>query len=118
MNYSNKTRHFFKDVYAVVRLIPEGRVTSYGAIANYLGSGRSSRMVGWAMNACHREAEPVPAHRVLNRQGVLTGKDHFPRPMGMQEALEKEGLEVKNDRVQQWDMYFWDPLTELEQLLD
>lgn len=118
MKYSDKTRHFFKDVYAVVRLIPEGRVTSYGAIAKYLGSGGSSRMVGWAMNACQREAEPVPAHRVLNRQGVLTGKHHFSHPMAMQEALEKEGIEVKNDRVQQWDAYFWDPMIELEQLLD
>jgi methylated-DNA-protein-cysteine methyltransferase related protein len=118
MKYSDKTRNFFHDVYAVVRLIPEGRVTSYGAIANYFGSGGSSRMVGWAMNACRRETEPVPAHRVLNRAGMLTGKHYFDHPMAMQERLESEGIKVINDRVQDWDAYFWDPFIELEHLLD
>ncbi|TVR37697.1 MAG: MGMT family protein [Cryomorphaceae bacterium] len=104
---------FFEQVYAVVRLIPHGRVTSYGAIAKYLGAARSSRMVGWAMNASHSMPD-VPAHRVVNRLGLLTGKMHFSTPYEMQERLEQEGVEVKNDQVQQFDRKFWDPQRELE----
>jgi methylated-DNA-protein-cysteine methyltransferase-like protein len=107
------TNDFFKDVYDVVRLIPPGKVTSYGAIARYLGSARSSRMVGWAMNASHRMAD-VPAHRVLNRLGMLTGKHHFGEPTEMQRRLEAEGIFVKNDQVQNWNVLFWDPNKELK----
>lgn len=104
---------FYRDVWDVVRLIPEGRVTSYGAIAKYLGSARSSRMVGWAMNASHSCPEPVPAHRVVNRMGMLSGKAHFPDPDEMQRRLEAEGIRVKNDRVVDFSARFWDPMTEL-----
>ena len=90
---------FFDQVFQVVRLIPKGRVTSYGAIANYLGAKSSSRVVGYAMNASHSQKEFVPAHRVLNRNGQLTGKHHFSAPYLMQELLEKEKIEVKNDTV-------------------
>jgi methylated-DNA-protein-cysteine methyltransferase-like protein len=107
------TNDFFKDVYDVVRLIPPGKVTSYGAIARYLGSARSSRIVGWAMNASHRQAN-VPAHRVLNRLGMLTGKHHFGEPTEMQRRLEAEGIIVKNDQVQNWNVLFWDPNKELK----
>jgi len=104
---------FFKDVWDVVRLIPEGRVTSYGAIAKYLGSARSSRMVGWAMNASHSASEPVPAHRVVNRIGMLSGKAHFPDPARMEELLEVEGTMVVDDRVVEFKARFWDPMVEL-----
>lgn len=104
---------FFEQVYAVVRLIPHGRVTSYGAIAKYLGAARSSRMVGWAMNASHSLPD-VPAHRVVNRQGLLTGKMHFGTPFEMQERLEQEGVEVVSDQVQDFARKFWDPQRELE----
>ena len=104
--------NFFNNVYDVVRLIPEGRVTNYGAIANYLGTKGSARMVGWAMNAAHGMAD-VPAHRVVNRAGVLTGKSHFETPTIMQERLEAEGVEVVNDKVQDFSNRFWDPATEL-----
>lgn len=104
---------FYRDVWDVVRLIPEGRVTSYGAIAKYLGSARSSRMVGWAMNASHASSDPVPAHRVVNRMGMLSGKAHFPDPDQMQRRLEAEGIRVKNDRVVDFSARFWDPMTEL-----
>lgn len=104
---------FFHDVWDVVRLIPEGRVTNYGAIAKYLGSARSSRMVGWAMNASHASPETVPAHRVVNRIGMLSGKAHFPDPERMQQLLEQEGVEVKDDRVVRFTELFWDPMTEL-----
>lgn len=99
---------FFADVYDVVRLIPPGRVTSYGAIARYLGSGGSARMVGWAMNQAHSMAD-VPAHRVVNRTGLLTGKHHFGHPDRMQELLEAEGIKVKDDQVQDFKTIFWDP---------
>ena len=105
---ADSTLDFFRDVYDVVRLIPEGRVTSYGAIAKYLGSARSSRMVGWAMNASHRLPD-VPAHRVLNRNGLLTGKHHFGNPNEMQRLLESEGIIVKDDQVQNFLSLFWDP---------
>lgn len=100
---------FFNSVFEVVRLIPHGRVTSYGAIASYLGMKGSSRMVGWAMNASHQSKKPVPAHRVVNRNGDLTGKFHFPNPNLMEELLKSEGIEVKNDRVVDFKTKFWDP---------
>lgn len=111
--YSNDTYSFFDNVYDVVRLIPWGRVTSYGAIAAYLGSRGSSRMVGWAMNAAHSVKPPVPAHRVVNRVGLLTGKHHFGTPTMMQELLEKENLRIVDDKVKDFKKYFWDPLIEL-----
>jgi methylated-DNA-protein-cysteine methyltransferase-like protein len=104
---------FFEQVYQVVRLIPKGRVTSYGAIAQYLGTRGSSRMVGYAMNGSHTVQPPVPAHRVVNRQGLLTGKHHFASATAMQDALEKEGIHVKDDQVQDFKTVFWDPNTEL-----
>jgi len=105
---------FFQMVYEVVRLIPKGRVTNYGAIAKYLGAARSSRMVGWAMNAAHSQKKKVPAHRVVNRNGELTGKHHFETPFQMQELLEKEGVVIDNDKIKKFDNYFWDPMKELE----
>ena len=102
---------FFKDVYDVVRLIPVGRVTSYGAIASYLGTRGSSRMVGWAMNSSH--GSDVPAHRVVNRIGMLTGKHHFKNPEEMASKLESEGVRIKNDQVQDFEKVFWDPSREL-----
>ncbi len=104
------TDNFFGDVYEVAKLIPKGRVTSYGAIAQYLGLKSSARMVGWAMYGCPRG---VPAHRVVNSAGLLTGKHHFKPPSSMQAKLEKEGVKVKNDRVQNFAEVFWDPGKEL-----
>lgn len=101
-------------VYQVVRLIPKGRVTSYGAIAAYLGAKSSSRVVGYAMNGAHSVKPAVPAHRVVNRQGLLTGKHHFATPFQMQELLEKENIVVKNDQVQNFKDLFWDPAEELK----
>jgi methylated-DNA-protein-cysteine methyltransferase-like protein len=109
-----KHRDFFRDVFDVVRLIPKGRVTSYGAIARYLGTGRSSRMVGWAMNASHAQEKPVPAHRVVNRDGLLTGKMHFTPPSLMQKLLEKEGIKVTKDQIVDFKKHYWDPVTELK----
>ncbi|MEO1256090.1 MAG: MGMT family protein [Bacteroidota bacterium] len=103
---------FFQDVYEVAKLIPKGRVTSYGAIAKYLGVARSARVVGWAMNGAVTEQD-VPAHRVVNRVGLLTGKNHFATPKLMAELLEAEGIRIKNDRVQNFDDHFWDPMKEL-----
>lgn len=100
---------FFQSVFEVVRLIPAGRVTSYGAIARYLGSGKSSRMVGWAMNASHGELPQVPAHRVVNRLGILSGKMYFHPPESMQQRLEQEGIEVENDKIVRFKELFWDP---------
>ena len=105
--------NFFEDVYEVVKLIPRGRVTSYGAIARYLGTAMSARMVGWAMNAAHT-LKKVPAHRVVNSQGLLTGKHHFETPNAMQERLEKEGVKVLNDKILEFEKRFWDPAKELE----
>ena len=102
---------FFEDVYELARLIPKGRVTSYGAIAEYLGSKRSARMVGWAMNGSH--GKNVPAHRVVNRSGMLSGKAHFQPPSLMQKLLESEGIEIKDDQVQNFQSVFWDPSKEL-----
>ncbi len=104
---------FFEDVFAVVRLIPRGRVTSYGAIARYLGTGSSARMVGWAMNASHSSDPGLPAHRVLNRNGLLTGKHHFGAPDQMQKLLEEEGVEIENDQVKDFPARYWDPNKEL-----
>lgn len=107
-----KNNNFFNDVYEVVKLIPVGRWTSYGAIANYLGTKGSARMVGWAMNSAHGLAD-VPAHRVLNRSGRLTGKHHFPTPEAMQKALEAEGMKIENDQVVNREKSYWDPGLEL-----
>lgn len=103
---------FFEDVWDVARQIPRGRVTSYGAIANYLGTKMSARMVGWAMNGAHGDAT-IPAQRVVNRNGMLSGKAHFGEPDRMQKLLEKEGVEVKDDKVVKFDSLFWDPAKEL-----
>lgn len=104
-----KQEDFFQRVYEIVRLIPKGRVTSYGAIAKALGSSSSSRMVGWAMNASHYQKKKVPAHRVVNRNGILTGKHHFGHPDQMKILLEKEGIKVKNDVIVSFEKHFWDP---------
>lgn len=106
---------FFERVYTVVRQIPKGRVTSYGAIACYLGSPQSARMVGWAMNASHTHAD-VPAHRVVNRNGLLTGKHHFFGTNLMQQLLENEGIKIKQDQIQNFDAHFWDPINNLSPL--
>lgn len=111
---TDKQYSFFEDVYAVVRQIPKGRVTSFGAIANYLGTKLSARMVGWAMNGAHHAFPEVPAHRVLNRNGMLTGKAHFATPILMEELLLKEEIKVENDRVLDFEKLFWDPAKELE----
>ena len=104
---------FFNDVYDVVRQVPKGRVTTYGAIAAYLGTKLSARMVGWAMNASHAARPKVPAQRVVNRNGMLTGKHHFSTPTLMEELLLKEKVLVKDDKVQNFDALFWDPSKEL-----
>jgi len=104
---------FFELVYEVARQIPKGRVTSYGAIANCLGTKLSARMVGWAMNGAGHAKPKVPAHRVVNRNGMLSGKHHFGTPTRMQELLEKEGIGVKDDKVVEFEERFWDPATEL-----
>ncbi|MEM9897642.1 MAG: MGMT family protein [Bacteroidota bacterium] len=103
---------FFQDVYEVVRLIPHGRVTSYGAIAAYLGVKSSARVVGWAMNNAVNEYD-VPAHRVVNRNGLLTGKHHFRTPTLMEELLLAEGIKVVDNQIQNFQEHFWDPLHEL-----
>ncbi len=103
---------FFEKVYAVCRKIPEGRVTSYGAIAKYLGAARSARMVGWAMNSSH-DLDDIPAHRVVNRNGVLTGKHHFGGTNAMQQLLEEEGVKVKELQIVEFEKFFWDPMKEL-----
>lgn len=105
---------FFTSVYEVVKLIPPGKVTSYGAIAAYLGAPGAARMVGWAMNASHHHPEYVPAHRVVNRNGLLTGKHHFDTPSAMQELLEAEGLKIEDNRILNFSERFWDPSKELE----
>lgn len=103
--------NFFERVYEVVRQVPYGRVTSYGAIAKYLGAARSARMVGWAMNGSH--SQDVPAHRVVNRVGLLSGKHHFGGTNLMQQLLENEGVKVKENKVVNFEKYFWDPVKEL-----
>ncbi len=104
---------FFEQVWQVVALIPRGKVTSYGAIARYLGSAGAARMVGYAMNASHHSEASIPAHRVLNRQGRLTGKHHFGGPAVMEQLLASEGLLVRDDQVLRFDEHFWDPNKEL-----
>jgi methylated-DNA-protein-cysteine methyltransferase related protein len=104
---------FFEMVFEVVKLIPQGRATSYGAIAKYLGAARSSRMVGWAMNQSHSQNEPIPAHRVVNRNGLLSGRANFKPPERMQQLLEEEGLVIIDHQIQNWQMVFWDPNEEL-----
>ena len=108
-----KEYSFFQDVYEVVRQIPKGKVTSYGAVAAYLGTKLSARMVGWAMNAAGTAKPKVPAQRVVNRNGMLTGKHHFATPTLMEELLKKDGVTVKNDTVADFKQCFWDPITEL-----
>jgi methylated-DNA-protein-cysteine methyltransferase related protein len=107
---------FFLKVYHTVRQIPAGRVTTYGAIARFLANGSAARMVGWAMNASHHQWPLVPAHRVVNRNGQLTGKLHFGEPCLMQQLLENEGVEVINDTIQNFSAVFWDPVTNLKEL--
>ncbi|MCS6916428.1 MAG: MGMT family protein [Chitinophagales bacterium] len=107
----NESTDFFLRVYAVVRKVPRGRITTYGAIARYLGG--SARTVGWAMNASHFQAKAVPAHRVVNRNGLLTGKHHFATPTLMQELLQAEGVTVQNDRILNFKRLFWDPAEHL-----
>ena len=109
----SKEFSFFEDVWSVARQIPKGRVTSYGAIANYLGTKLSARMVGWAMNGASYAKPKVPAQRVVNRNGMLSGKMHFETATRMQELLEKEGIRVENDKVTDFQKLFWDPLKEL-----
>lgn len=108
-----ENKDFFLRVYQVVRRVPAGRVTTYGAIARYLGSPQSARMVGWAMNCSHSQPQYVPAHRVINRNGMLTGKHHFGGSRVMQELLESEGVDVKEDCVVNFRELFWDPNAEL-----
>jgi methylated-DNA-protein-cysteine methyltransferase-like protein len=108
-----KEYSFFKDVHEIVRQIPKGRVSSYGAIARYLGTSLSARMVGWAMNAAHAVHPPVPAHRVVNRNGMLTGKAHFSPPSLMEDLLKKEKIIVKEDKIVDFNEFFWDPSIEL-----
>lgn len=104
---------FFNNVYAVVRLIPKGRVTTYGAIAKYLGSAKSSQMVGWALNGSHSILPPVPAHRVVNKQGFLTGKHHFESYNTMCELLKSEGIVIEDDAIKNLENYLWNPSEEL-----
>jgi methylated-DNA-protein-cysteine methyltransferase-like protein len=114
---SSKNYSFFENVWEVVRRIPKGRVTTYGAIANYLGTKSSARMVGWAMNASFLVKPKVPAQRVVNRMGLLTGKVHFATPTLMEELLQKEGIKVDNDKIADFTKVFWDPNTELAAIL-
>jgi len=104
---------FFSRVYEVTKNIPYGRITSYGAIARYLGSGRSARMVGWALNVSHHDHEFIPAHRVVNRKGLLTGKYHFGNSTTMAQLLENEGIIIENDQIINFEEKFWDPSREL-----
>ena len=108
----SQDQDFFNRVYEVVKQIPSGRVTSYGAIARYLGAGRSARVVGWAMNQSH-VLDSVPAHRVVNRVGLLTGKHHFEGSNLMQQLLESEGVQVTNNQVVDFERVYWDPNLEL-----
>ncbi|PCJ80944.1 MAG: cysteine methyltransferase [Bacteroidetes bacterium] len=104
---------FNNDVFDVVRLIPKGRVTAYGAIAKYLGDARASRRIGWALNKSFKITPSVPAHRVVNRLGMLSGALHFPPEMSMAEKLENEGIVIKDGQVVEFKILFWDPMTEL-----
>lgn len=113
MTSNPKNNNFFDKVYEVARQIPFGKVTSYGAIAEYLGAKRSARMVGWAMNNSHYQEEEIPAHRVVNRKGILTGKHHFEGTNLMQQLLENEGIIVIENQIQNFDKVFWNPSKEL-----
>jgi len=108
-----KDESFFELVYEVARQIPKGKVTSYGAIATSLGTKSSARMVGWAMNGAGKVKPKVPAHRVVNRIGMLSGKHHFSPPGSMEKSLKKEGIKVKNDKIVDFEKHFWDPIKEL-----
>lgn len=112
-SHPREDRNFFQDVFEVARQIPKGRVTSYGAIAKYLGTASSARMVGWAMSASHQSKLKIPAQRVVNRNGQLSGKMHFATPTEMEELLKKEGILVKDDLIQNFQEIFWDPSIEL-----
>ena len=105
-----KSDNFYDKVYKIARLVPFGRVTSYGAIAAYLGAARSARMVGWAMNNSHNQTQEVPAHRVVNRKGLLTGKHHFNGTNLMQQLLENEGIVVVENQIQDFEKVFWNPI--------
>ena len=109
----SKNYTFFENVWDVVRQIPEGRVTTYGAVANYLGLKSSARMVGYAMNACFHVQPKVPAQRVVNRNGMLSGKAHFATPTLMEELLRKEGITVENDKILHFEKLLWNPAVEL-----
>lgn len=111
---TGKQYSFFEDVYSVVRQIPKGRVTTFGAIANYLGTKSSARMVGWAMNGAHSTSPEVPAQRVVNRNGMLSGRAHFATPTLMEELLEEENVKVVDNTVVDFENLFWDPAKELE----
>ena len=108
-----KDDSFFERVYEITKRIPEGRVTTYGAIARYTGSPGAARMVGWALNKVYTREEFIPAHRVVNRKGLLTGKQHFHGPEVMKELLENEGIHVKDDQVLDFQNVFWDPNKDL-----
>lgn len=108
-----KDQSFFELVYEVARQIPKGKVTSYGAIAACLGTKSSARMVGWAMNGAGKVKPKVPAHRVVNRMGMLSGKHHFSPPGSMERSLKKEGIKVKNDQIVDFEKHFWDPIVEI-----
>ena len=105
-----KSDNFYDKVYKIARLVPFGRVTSYGAIAAYLGAARSARMVGWAMNNSHNQTQEVPAHRVVNKKGLLTGKHHFDGTNLMQQLLENEGIVVVENQIQDFEKVFWNPI--------
>ncbi len=111
---TGKQYSFFEDVYSVVRQIPKGRVTTFGAIAHYLGTKSSARMVGWAMNGAHSTSPSVPAQRVVNRNGMLSGRAHFATPTLMEDLLEEENVKVVDDTVVDFEKLFWDPVKELE----
>jgi methylated-DNA-protein-cysteine methyltransferase-like protein len=113
MKSSDDSANFFEHVYRITRLIPPGRVTSYGAIAKALGTARSARMVGWALNQCSSQEVFVPAHRVVNRKGLLSGKMHFPGGETMKQLLENEGIRVEGDQILEFERHFWDPMKEL-----
>jgi len=106
-------KSFFEQVYEIARQIPFGRVTTYGSIARYLSSGKAARMVGWALNNSHSKSDFIPAHRVVNRNGILTGKHHFGNTNTMKQLLENEGIHVENDRIVDFKNHYWDPVKEL-----
>ena len=108
-----ESHNFFERVYKIARLIPYGKVTNYGSIAKYLGAAKSARMVGWAMNNSHNQMQEVPAHRVVNRKGLLTGKHHFDGTNLMQQLLESEGIIIIENQIQELEKVFWDPMKEL-----